>query len=115
MPREKRKNIHLKYSLLRDEFRSTIGKRRTRKLRGAISSWTEDKNQENAEQLVEAYVDSIAAYWKKTDLADVNREQARNGYHLTVDLVYKKGRKPNTVRLEDNPKLKEELHQLAAQ
>lgn len=114
MPRGKRKNIHLKYSLLSEEFRSTIGKRRVQKLRGAISKWTGDKNEENAEQLVEAYVDSLAAYWKKTDLSGVDREQAQDGYGLTVDLVFKKGRKPNTVRLEDNPSLKEELQQLAS-
>ena len=114
MPRGKRKHIHLKYSLLSGEFRSTIGKRRAQRLREAISSWTEDKNDENAEQLVDTYVDSLAAYWKKTALADVDREQARDGYQLTVDLVYKKGRKPNTVRIEDNPMIKEELRQLAS-
>jgi hypothetical protein len=114
MPRGKRKSIHLKYSLLSDEFRSTIGKRRAQRLRQAISNWTEDKTEETAGQLAETYIDSLAAYWKKTDLADVDREQARDGYGLTVDLVYKKGRKPNTVRMEDNPRLKEQLQQLAS-
>ena len=109
MPRGKRKNIHLKYSLLSDEFRSTIGKRRSQKLREAISKWSGDKNEQNAEQLVEAYVDSLATYWKKTNLSDVDREQAQGGYRLTVDLVFKKGRKPNTVRIEDNPRLKERV------
>jgi hypothetical protein len=111
MAKGQSRNIHLKYSLLSDEFRSTIGKRRAQRLREAISSWTGDKNQE---QLVETYIDSLAAYWKKTGLAGVDRNQARDGYRLTVDLVYKKGRKPNTVRIEDNPRLKEELRQLAA-
>jgi hypothetical protein len=113
MPRGKRKSIHLKYSLLSEEFRSTIGKRRAKRLRQAISTWTEDKSEENAAQLAETYIDSLSTYWKKTDLADVDREQAQDGYKLTVDLVYKKGRKPNTVRIEDNPKLKEELRHLA--
>jgi hypothetical protein len=115
MPRGKNKSIHLKYSLLSEEFRSTIGKRRTQKLREAISRWTGDKNDENAKQLVETYIDSLTAYWKKTGLAHIDREQAQDGYRLIVDLVFKKGRKPNTVRIEDNPRLKEELQQLASQ
>ncbi len=106
--------IHLKYSLLSDDFRSAIGKRRTQKLREAISSWTADKNEATAGQLIAAYVDSLTAYWKKTRLADIDRDQAQDGYELIVDLVYKKGRKPNSVRLEDNPALKEELSQLAS-
>jgi hypothetical protein len=114
MPRGKRKSIHLKYSLLSEEFRSTIGKRRSQKLREAITRWTEDKNEENAQELVQTYIDSLTTYWKKTGLADVDREQEQDGYRLTVDLVFKKGRKPNTVRIEDNPRLKEELRQLAS-
>jgi hypothetical protein len=114
MARRKTKDIHLKYSLLSEDFTSAIGKRRTQNLREAISNWTADKNDETAEQLIGAYVDSLVTYWKKTDLADIDSGQVKDGYELTVDLVYKKGRKPNTVRLENNPDLKKELRRLAA-
>ena len=36
----------------------------------------------------------------------------KGDFDITIDLVYKKGRKPNSIRLENNPAVKEELQKL---
>ena len=105
------KDLHLKYSLLQDDFASAIGKRRTQSFREAISTWSTNQTEENAKRLVEVYVDSVMAYWKKKALPRIDEKQTKGGLSVTVDVVYKKGRKPNTIRLEDNPTLKEHLRQ----
>ena len=110
--RKPKPKIELKYSLLNDTFTSTIGKRLTQNLQNSISKWTKDKNDQNAKELIESYVQSLAAYWKKTKLKDTQQVQLDKDFNLVVDLVYKKGRKPNSIRLENNPLLKDELLKL---
>jgi hypothetical protein len=104
--------IELKYSLLNDQFTSTIGKRLTSNLQNSISKWTKDKNEQNAKELIELYGRSLSAYWKKTKLRDMQEVQLEKDFNLVVDLVYKKGRKPNSIRLDNNPLLKAELLKL---
>ena len=101
--------VSLKYSLLNDKFTDTVGKRLTSKLREAISSWTNEKNESNAEQLIDLYIQALSSYWKKTGLEDLNSDGLNKDLNLVVDLVYKKGRKPNSIRLDNNPALKKEL------
>jgi hypothetical protein len=112
--RKKKKEVQLKYSLLNNGFVSAIGKRRTAQLREAIGTWTEDKNEQTADRLIRTYVDSLVAYWSKTGTGDLRDIESRPGMGVTVDLVYKKGRKPNSIRLENNPFLTEELTKLLA-
>lgn len=114
MPRGKRPKlkIELKYSLLNEIFTSTIGKRLTKNLQNAISRWIADKNDQNAKELIDLYVKSLSAYWKKTKLKDMHEVRINKDITLIVDLVYKKGRKPNSIRLENNPLLKDELLKL---
>ena len=104
--------IELKYSLLNETFTSTIGKRLTSNLQNAISKWIKDKSDKNAKELIELYVQSLSTYWKKTKLKDMQDVQLVKDFNLIVDLVYKKGRKPNSIRLDDNTLLKEELLKL---
>ena len=104
--------IELKYSLRNEEFTTAIGKRRAIQLRDAISNWVKDKKKRNADALTDVYVQSLLAYWKKTKQKDLKKYEVTKDSDLIVDLVYKKGRKPNTIRLENNPVLKEELLKL---
>ena len=101
--------IELKYSLLNQEFTTAIGKRRTTQLKDAISNWVKYKKKSNADALTDVYVQSLIAYWKKTKLKDFKKLEVMKDSDLIVDLVYKKGRKPNTIRLENNPVLKKDL------
>ena len=110
--RKPKPKIELKYSLLNEKFTSTIGKRLTQNLQNSILKWTKDKNDQNANELVELYVQSLSAYWKKTKLKDTREVQVDKDFNIIVDLVYKKGRKPNSIRLENNPLLKDELLKL---
>lgn len=110
--RKPKPTIELKYSLLNDTFTSTIGKRLRNNLQGSISKWTKEKNDTNANELVELYVRSLSIYWKKTKFEDLSAYSLDKDFNLVVDLVYKKGRKPNSIRLENNPLLKEELVRL---
>jgi len=80
--------------------------------RSVISKWTKDKNEQNAKALVDLFVQSLSTYWKKTKLKDVQEVDLEKDLNLVVDLVYKKGRKPNSIRLENNPLLKEEIGKL---
>jgi hypothetical protein len=91
---------------------STIGKKRAARLREAIDTWTEDKDEQTASRLIESYVDSLVTYWSKTGMDDLHDIEPRRGMNVTVDLVYKKGRKPNSIRLENNPLLTKELTNL---
>ena len=110
--RKPKPTIELKYSLLNDTFTSTIGKRLTNNLHGSILKWTKDKSEQNATELVDLYIRSLSAYWKKTKFDDLSTCELDKDFNLIVDLVYKKGRKPNSIRLENNPLLKEELASL---
>jgi len=112
--RKKKQNVQLKYSLLSDEFVSTIGRRRAAGLRQAIDTWTGDKSDTNAGVLVHAYVDSLVAYWSRTKLGDLQEFESDGDLEVTVDLVYKKGRKPNSIRLENNALLTGEVERLLA-
>ena len=99
----------LKYSLLNEKFTTVIGERRATQLRDAISNWVKEKKKRNADALTDVYVQSLIAYWKKTKLKDFKKYEVTKDSDLIVDLVYKKGRKPNTIRLENNPVLMKEL------
>jgi hypothetical protein len=114
MPKRKEKSqeVHLRYSLLSENFQEAVGKRLVKKLERAITRWTSDKNDRTASELVDAYVESMASYWKRSDMHELEEHKPLNGFRLTVDLVYKRGRKPNTIRLEDNPRLKQQLKSL---
>ena len=111
MPRGKKPKpkIELKYSLLNDTFTSTIGKRLTNNLQNSISKWTKDKTEQNANDLIAMYVQSLATYWKKTKLKNLKDYKLDKDFNLVVELVYKKGRKPNSIRLDNNQLLKEKL------
>ena len=110
--RKSKPKIELKYSLLNEKFTSTIGKRLTKNLQNSISKWIKDKNDQNANELVELYVQSLITYWEKSKLRDVQEVQLNKDFNIVVDLIYKKGRKPNSIRLENNSHLKEELSKL---
>lgn len=110
--RKPKPKIELKYSLLNETFSSTIGKRLANNLQNSILKWTKDKNEQNAKALIDLFVQSLSTYWKKTKLKDVQEVDLEKELNLVVDLVYKKGRKPNSIRLENNPLLKDELLKL---
>ena len=112
--RKPKPTIEHKYSLLNDSFTTTIGKRLTNNLHGSILKWTKDKNEKNAEELVELYVRSLSTYWKKTRCEDLSDYSLDKDFNVVVDLVYKKGRKPNSIRLENNLLLKEQLTNLGS-
>ena len=113
MAARKKNEIHLKYSLVTDDFPSKIGKRMASSLRSAIDDWMETETIGAKQTLVETYISSLVAYWKKTKLQDIDTEDLSEEDDLIVDLVFKKGRKPNTIRLENNSDLKNELLALA--
>ena len=110
--RKKKPQIELKYSLLDPKFQSAIGKRLSQKLKDAIASWKENKDNKTAEELVALYIQSLVSYWKKSKLKDLKDFDFKGDFEITIDLVYKKGRKPNSIRLESNSALKEELLKL---
>ena len=114
MPKGRKKIIKvvLKYSLLNDTFLSKIGKRLAIGLKDSISNWTKDKNEKNANELIQLFIQTLSTYWKKTKLKDVSEYELTNNFDLVVDLVYKKGRKPNTIQLKNNPAQKEALLEL---
>ena len=107
--RKKKLKIELKYSLLDDKFISTIGKRRTQKLKDAISNWKKNKSTQTADELTDIYIESLVSYWKKGKLKNFKDYELDGDFNLIVDLTYKKGRKPNTIRLDNNSSLKEQL------
>jgi hypothetical protein len=110
--RTKKPQIELKYSLLIPKFQSTIGKTLSQKLKDSIASWKEKKDDKTADELVALYIQSLVSYWKKTKCKDFKDYDVGKDFNLIVDLVYKKGRKPNSIRLDNNPGLKRELSAL---
>jgi hypothetical protein len=104
--------VELKYSLLNEEFVSAIGKRLSKRLQDAIAKWKESKEKQTEAELIDAYVQSLVTYWKKSKLRDFKKYTLTKDIDLTVDLVYKKGRKPNSIRLQNNKNLKDELLKL---
>jgi hypothetical protein len=107
--RKRKSRIELKYSLLDDKFVSTIGKTRTQKLKDSIFNWKKKQNKQAADELIDIYVQSLVSYWKKTKLKNFKKHELDGDFDLVVDLIYKKGRKPNTIRLDNNSLLKEQL------
>ena len=110
--RKKIIKVVLKYSLLNDTFLSKIGKRLAIGLKDSISNWSRDKNQKNANELIQLFIQTLSTYWKKTKLEDFKEYELTNDFDLIVDLIYKKGRKPNTIQLKNNPAQKEALLEL---
>ena len=104
--------IELKYSLLSEEFTKAIGKTSTKKLKDAIEKWTANKTKKSADVLINLFIESLTTYWQKTKLKDFKGKEVTRDTDLIVDLVYKKGRKPNTIRLENDQKLKKEVTNL---
>ena len=110
--RKTKVKVELKYSLLNEKFVSAIGERLLKRLRDAISNWKKNKEKQTEDELVEAYVQSLVAFWKKSKLKDLKNLDLKGDFDIIVDLIYKKGRKPNSIRLENNPALKEGLRNL---
>lgn len=104
--------IELRYSLLNEEFTKTIGKTRTKQLKDAIVAWTGEKTKKTSDQLTSLYIESLTTYWSKSKLRDFKKYEVTRDSDLIVDLVHKKGKRPNSIRLEDDPKLKKELLKL---
>lgn len=95
MAKDRKKGwIQLRYSLHERAFESKVWKRLAARLRSAISKWTKEKSEGNAEELVQIYVRALSVYWKKTGLKGI-KEYAYPKITPTVNLVYKKGRKSN--------------------
>jgi hypothetical protein len=105
--------IELRYSLLSEEFTKAIGKKRTTDLKNAISKWTTDKAKKSADELTNLLIEALTTYWQKSKLKDFKKYEVTNVSDLIVDVVHRKGRPPNTIRLENIPKLKKELLKLA--
>lgn len=104
--------IELKYSLLNEGFIKAIGKKRSIDLKNAVANWINDKSKKNADKLTNLFVESMVAYWQKTKLKDFKGLEVTKDSNLIVNLVYKKGRRPNAIQIENNPKLKKELLQI---
>lgn len=112
MVKKTKSKVEVKYSLLNEQFVSVIGKRLLKRLQDAIVKWKESKEKQTEAEIIDAYVQSLVTYWKKSKLRDFKDYALTKKIDLTVDLVYKKGRKPNSIRLENNKKLKDELFKL---
>jgi hypothetical protein len=104
--------IELKYSLLNEEFTKVVGKKGSADLKNAIATWTTDKTKKNAYELTKVYIEAIIAYWQKTKLKDFKGLEVKKDSDLIVNLIYKKGRRPNAIQLDNDPKLKKRLIEL---
>lgn len=104
--------IELRYSLLNEDFTKSIGKKRSTDLKNAIANWTNDKTKKKADELTNVYIESLLTYWQKTKLGDFKGKEVTKDSDLTVNIIYKKGRRPNAIQLENDVKLKKELLKL---
>lgn len=107
-----KQKIQLKYSLLDEKFKSALGKRQTEKLQKSIGDWKTDPNKKNEDELINTYIEALLSFWKKTKLRDFKDVELKKDFDLVVDLVYKKGRRPNTLRLDSNLVVKKALQNL---
>ncbi len=107
-----KQKIKLKYSLLDEKFKTALGKRQTEKLQNAIADWKGEPDKKNEDALISAFMESLLAFWKKSKMKDFKGMELKKEFDLVVDLVHRKGRKPNTLQLDNNQVLKKELLKL---